>query len=79
MTTPAFRRFPPPWTVVELDEAFRINDATGFAVAYTYFEASADRRSVSGRMTKEEARRIAVSIAAIPELRAALRDHEKLP
>ncbi|MER2267057.1 hypothetical protein [Methylobacterium oxalidis] len=72
MTEP--RRFPPPWRAVELEEAFRIEDANGFAVAYTYFTADPERRSSTGRMSKEEARRIAVSIAALPGLRAALRD-----
>jgi hypothetical protein len=31
------RRFPAPRSVRELERAFRIEDATGQAVAYTYF------------------------------------------
>ena len=31
------RRFPGPWSVRELEQAFRVEDATGQAVAYTYF------------------------------------------
>ena len=31
------RRFPAPWSVRELEQAFRIEDANGQAVAYTYF------------------------------------------
>jgi hypothetical protein len=31
------RRFPPPWSVRELEQAFRIEDDNGQAVAYTYF------------------------------------------
>ena len=31
------RRFPAPWSVGELEQAFRIEDANGQAVTYTYF------------------------------------------
>ena len=31
------RRFPAPWSVRELEQAFRVEDATGQAVAFTYF------------------------------------------
>lgn len=69
------RRFPAPWTAVELEEAFRIEDANGFAVAYVYYYADAERRaSMAERMSKDEARRIAIGMAALPDLRAALRD-----
>jgi len=77
MTEPTTRRFPAPWTAVELEEAFRVEDANGFPVAYTYFAGNPERRSTTGRMSKNEARRIALSIAAIPEMRAEIRDHEK--
>ena len=70
-------RFPAPWTAVEAQEAFRIEDANGFPVAYVYFAADRERQTVMGRMSKDEARRIAISIAAVPEMRAELRDHEK--
>ena len=43
MTT---RRFPPPWTVEEHNDAcFIVKDATGRAVAYVYFEEERDRRN----------------------------------
>jgi hypothetical protein len=71
------RRFPAPWTVVELQESFRIDDAKGFPLAYVYFADDPERRSVTGRMSRDEARRIAVGMAALPELRAELRDHDK--
>lgn len=35
-------RFPVPWSVRELEQAFRIEDATGQAVAYTYFRHDAN-------------------------------------
>jgi hypothetical protein len=31
------RRFPLPWSVRELEQTFVVEDATGQAVAYTYF------------------------------------------
>jgi hypothetical protein len=31
------RRLPAPWSVRELEQAFRIEDANGQAVAYAYF------------------------------------------
>jgi hypothetical protein len=77
MTEPTFRRFPAPWTVIELQEAFRIEDANGFALSYVYFAEDPQRQDVTGRMSKNEARRIAINMAAVPELRSALRDQDK--
>jgi len=34
----AERRFPPPWSVEELEESFIVKDATGQPLAYVYFE-----------------------------------------
>ena len=31
------RRLPPPWTVVELPEYFRVDDASGKALGHFYF------------------------------------------
>jgi hypothetical protein len=76
MTEPETRRFPAPWTAVELQEAFRIKDANGFAVAYTYFTDDPERWSVTKLMSKDEARRIALNIAAQPDLRTALREKD---
>ena len=54
------RRFPPPWTVEEHNNAcFIIRDATGQALAYVYFENEPGRRSAAKLMTYDEARRIA--------------------
>ncbi len=61
----AERRFPPPWTVEELDAAFVVKDSGGQKLAYVYFEDEPDRRSAAAR---EEARRIAANIAKLPEL-----------
>jgi hypothetical protein len=32
------RRFPPPWTVEELDACFVVSDSAGQKLAYVYFE-----------------------------------------
>ena len=46
--------------------------ANSFPVAYTHFTEDAERRSVTGRMSKDEARWIAINIGAAPELRCHL-------
>jgi hypothetical protein len=38
------RRFPPPWTVEELDACFIVSDRGGQNVAYVYFEDEAGKR-----------------------------------
>ena len=65
MTT---RRFPAPWSVRELDRAFVVADATGQAVAYTYFRRDANEARQANVLTYDEARRIAANIAKLPEL-----------
>jgi hypothetical protein len=63
------RRFPPPWSVEELQHAcFVVSDANGQALAYVYFEEERGRRSAAKLLTKDEARRIAANIAKRPEL-----------
>jgi hypothetical protein len=57
------RRFPPPWSVEDLDACFVVKDSGGQKVAYVYFEDEPGRRSAAKMMTKDEARRIAVNIA----------------
>jgi len=61
------RRFPPPWSVIENAESFAVVDATGFKLAYLYF-AEGQRGFHMGRLTHDEARRIANGIARLPEL-----------
>jgi hypothetical protein len=55
----AVRRFPPPWSVEELDACFVVRDHNGQALAYVYFEDEPGRRSAAKLLTKDEARRIA--------------------
>ena len=60
------RGFPPPWTVKQAGDAcFIVCDANGQKLAYVYYEEEPGRRSA---LTKDEARRIAVNFARLPEL-----------
>jgi hypothetical protein len=63
------RRFPPPWFTKDHNNAcFIVKDANGFAVAYVYYEEEPGRRTAADIMTRDEARRIAVNIAKLPDL-----------
>jgi hypothetical protein len=62
------RRFPPPWSVEEQDTCFVVRDHNGQALAYVYFEDEPGRRSAAKLLTRDEARRITVNFARLPEL-----------
>jgi hypothetical protein len=59
----AARRFPPPWSIEQLDECFVVADANEQKLAYVYFDDEPQRRAVN-----KEARRVAVNIARLPRL-----------
>ncbi len=62
------RRFPPPWSAEETDACFIVRDANGQALAYVYYEQDPGRRAAAKLLTRDEAWRIAVNIARLPEL-----------
>jgi hypothetical protein len=65
------RRFPPPWTVVQLPGGLKVVDAQGQSLAYVYSRTSAADARAAGVLTEDEARRIAAKIAKLPALLAA--------
>ena len=53
---PPARRFPPPWTIDEHNDAcFIVRDATKQALGYFYFEDEPGRRSAAKLLTRDEA------------------------
>jgi hypothetical protein len=65
---PGSRRFPPPWTAEETEACFIVGDYKWQALAYVYFEEEPGRRAAANRLTRDEARRIAINMAKMPEL-----------
>ncbi len=62
------RRFPPPWSVEDIEAAFVVRDGDGQKLAYVYYEEEPGRRSAAKMLARDEARRIAANIAKLPEL-----------
>jgi hypothetical protein len=59
------RRFPPPWSVEELDACFIVRDHNGQALAYVYFEDEPGRRSAAKLFSNDEARLSATNVAKL--------------
>ena len=66
--TESKRRFPPPWTVEETQPCFIVRDHNRQALAFVYCEDEPGRRTTGKLLTRDEARRIALNIANLPEL-----------
>ncbi len=62
------RQFTPPWSVQELEACFIVKDGTGQKLAFVYFEEEPGRRAAAKLLTRDEAHRIAVDFAKLPEL-----------
>jgi hypothetical protein len=65
------RRFPPPWSVEEHDECFIVRDADGQALGYFYFDEEQQSPAIDRRLTRDDARRMAVNFAKLPDLVAS--------
>ena len=62
------RRFPPPWRADKSPGGYVVRDANGQALVYVYSRDN-DAEALQARvLTKDEARRIAINVACLPQL-----------
>ena len=62
------RRFSPPWDIEENGACFIIRDKNGQALSYVYYETEPGRRTAANLLSRDQALRIAINIAKLPEL-----------
>ena len=62
------RRFPPPWRADKIPGGYVVRDANGQAITYIYSRENEAEARQAKVLTADEARRIAVNIARLPEL-----------
>jgi hypothetical protein len=62
------RRFPARWRADKLPGGYIVRDANGQAIAYLYSRQDEAEARQAKVLTADEARRIAVNIARLPEL-----------
>jgi hypothetical protein len=62
------RRFPPPWSLEELDSCFVVIDSSRQKLAYVHFEDNPERRSATKLLSRDEALRIAAQLCEAAEL-----------
>jgi hypothetical protein len=62
------RYFPPPWRADAIPGGYVVRDANGQALAYLYSRDNEAEARQAKVLTKDEARRIAINIARLPEL-----------
>jgi hypothetical protein len=61
------RRFPAPWRADPMPGGYVVRDANGQALTYLYCRDNEDEARQAKVLTKDEARRIAINIARLPE------------
>jgi len=62
------RRFPPPWRADRIPGGYVVRDDNGQAIAYIYARANEAEARQAKVLTADQARRIAVNFARLPEL-----------
>jgi hypothetical protein len=62
------RRFPPPWRAEPIPGGYVVRDANGQALTYLYSRDNPTEALQAKMLMKDEARRIAINIARLPEL-----------
>jgi protein-S-isoprenylcysteine O-methyltransferase Ste14 len=62
------RCFPVPWHVDKISDGYVVRDGNGQALAYIYSRDSEAEARQTKMLTKDEARRIAINVARLPEL-----------
>jgi hypothetical protein len=67
MTEPS-RRFPAPWHADKIPGGYVVRDANRQALAYVYARATSADAIQAKVLTEDEARRIAINFARLPEL-----------
>jgi hypothetical protein len=64
----AERRFPAPWSVVDIPGGYRVDDAEGLALGYFYSWDAPSAAHQGGVLTGDEAMRMAENFARLPDL-----------
>ncbi|AWN40107.1 hypothetical protein [Methylobacterium durans] len=70
------RDFALPWRVVELEDAYRVEDANGLAIATLFFVEDPEQLDFTGRLSRHEARRVAARIVEMSDFRSVMMELE---
>ena len=62
------RRFPPPWRADKIPGGYVVRDANGQSIAFLFSREDETEALQAKELTMDEARRIAINIARLPEL-----------
>jgi hypothetical protein len=68
LTKSECRISPPPWQVEQIPGGFKVLDASGQALVYVYARETPQQANIAGLLSFDEARRVAVNVAKLPEL-----------